>query len=163
MGDVTRAYRILPATWRDIELLVRHRRAMWSELGRFSDSALDAADVVYRRWIRRARREQRIVAFIAVDTARIPVGSQTIWLHEVEPSPGEPGVLRPILSTIYIEPRSRRKGVGRALVRAATNWCRNEGYPYVTTNAVESSRRLLGRSGYRRLWEMGKVFGKPPV
>jgi GNAT superfamily N-acetyltransferase len=160
---MARSFRIRLATVRDIDLLVRHRRAMWSELGTFRGPTLDAADVAYRRWVLRARRDHRIVGFIGVDSAGTPVGSQTVWLHEVEPSPGVGDVVRPMLSTIYVEPRSRKKGVGRALVRAATNWCREAGYPYVTAIAVASSRPLLSSSGYQRLWEMGKVFGKPPV
>lgn len=151
------------ATLRDLDVLVRHRRAMWVELGTFSRSVLDSADSVYRSWLRLRLREHRMVGFIAVDSNRVPRGSQTIWLHDIEPSPADPKGVSTVLSTIYVERGSRRKGVGSALVRAATKWCRSSGYPYVTTIATQSSQKMLGKMGYRRLWEMGMVFGKPPV
>lgn len=158
-----RGFRVRRATLRDLELLVRHRSAMWAELGRFGRSALEGSGTVYRRWLRSRMRNHRIVGFVALDAERVPRGSLTIWLHDVEPSPDQPRGVDPLLPTLYTEPGSRKKGVGSALLEAATNWCRDAGYPYVTGIAARTSRHLLGRLGYQRLWEMGRVFGEEPA
>jgi len=160
---VARAFHVRKATHRDLDLLVRHHRAMWIELGRFSKPALDASDSAYRRWLSQRIRRKRIVAFVAVGPEKGLVGSLTIWLHDNEPGPGQPRGVIPLLSTLYVERGNRRKGIGSALVRTATKWCRNSGYPYVTGIAAHTSRRLLGRLGYQRLWEMGQYFGNEPA
>jgi GNAT superfamily N-acetyltransferase len=160
---MARGFRVRKATLRDLDLLVRHRRAMWMELGRFSRPALEASDSVYRRWLRQKMVKKRIVAFVAVDAGQVPVGSLTIWLHDIEPGPDQPRGVNPLLSTLYVERGSRRKGIGSALVRTATKWCRDSGYPYVTGIAAHTSRRILRRLGYLRLWEMGQYFGNEPA
>jgi GNAT superfamily N-acetyltransferase len=147
----------------DLEVLVRHRRAMWNDLGTFSKLALDQSDRAYSRWLRQRIGARRIVAFIASDSQKSPLGSLTVWLHDVEPSPDESRTLRPLLSTLYTEPDSRKRGVATALVRAATRWSRSAGYGYVTGIAAHTSRHLLRRLGYQRLWEMGKTFGREPT
>ena len=66
------------------------------------------------------------------------------------------------------EPEFRGRGVYRALVAARTDLARTRGYRYVTVDALESSRPILARLGFRPLttvvgWVLRPAAGSEPT
>jgi len=55
------------------------------------------------------------------------------------------------VSTLVVSPDAERRGVGRALLAAAEDWCRVRGYRLLTLNVFErntAARRLYEREGF---------------
>lgn len=55
------------------------------------------------------------------------------------------------VSTIVVAPEAERRGVGRALLAAAEDWCRGRGYRLLSLNVFErneAARRLYERAGF---------------
>lgn len=106
-------------------------------------------------------RRKRIAAWVEEGSREDAVGSLLVWVRDLEPSPGNPAGRAPFLSTMYVEPDARRKGVGTALVEAAVQWCRKGGFPYVYGMPVNHARKLLRGMGFETMeGEMGLQFGK---
>ena len=55
------------------------------------------------------------------------------------------------ISTIVVAPEHEGRGAGRALLQAAEDWCRQEGYRLLTLHVFEANapaRRLYERAGF---------------
>ena len=55
---------------------------------------------------------------------------------------------------VYVEPRHQRRGLGRALLDAATQWTRERGAPELTSDVLPDNPESLAfheRSGFRRI------------
>ena len=139
-------------------MLVDHRREMWAAIGGFSNSDLEAGDLVYRRWVRRMMRAKRFRAWIAEDAQRRPIGSGAVWLTEAQPRPGEPGPYRPYILSMYTDPAHRGEGVASAIVRTAVAYARAQGFQRITLHASEMGRSVYARLGFERGWEMRQRF-----
>lgn len=151
---------VRPATLRDLEALVRHRRGMWEDLGVTED--LDAADAVYRRWVRAGLRRRVFMAWVA-EAGGAVVGSGALWLQPVQPRPGWPQGLTPYLLSMYTDPAWRGRGIARRIVQQAIAWCRAHGYPRTTLHASAMGRGVYAGLGYERTWEMKLQLRGEPV
>lgn len=147
-------FRIRPATLRDLDVLVRHRRRMWEDMGERDRVELDAADTVYRRWARQRMKTKRLVGFILEDAKGRAVASGCIWLQPIQPHPGRTTTLRPYLLSMFTEPEYRDRGLATRIVREAVRWCKEHGYARLTLHASREGRGLYQRLGFARTWEM---------
>jgi GNAT superfamily N-acetyltransferase len=147
------------ATLRDLDLLVRHRRAMWAAiegLG-FTEAELDAADPVFRRWVQALMRGGTLVGWI-VDVGGIAAASGCVWLQPVQPRPRWPHGREPYLLSMFTEPAFRGRGLAKRIVRAATTWAKEEGYTRFTLHASP-----MGRPVYQALgWEVSSEMKIDP-
>lgn len=142
-----------PATVADVPLLVRHRRLMWSDIGGYAPADLDAADVVYARWVRREMRAGRIAAWVSVVRGET-AASGVLWLQFVQPRPLHPTGATPYLMSMYTEREHRGKGHAKRIVKAAIAWTKREGYPRMTLHASDMGRPIYEKLGFVRTWEM---------
>lgn len=142
------------ATLRDLDLLVRHRRRMWVDIGLgFTEAELDAADPVYRRWVRARLRSGVLVGWV-VEIGGRPVASGCVWVQSVQPRPRWPKGRQPYLLSMFTEPEFRGRGFARKIVRASIDWARREGYPRFTLHASDRGRPVYEALGFARTWEM---------
>ena len=141
------------ATLDDLGTLVAHRRGMWRDMGEADERALDAADLVYRRWARTRMRSGTLVGWIA-EKEGAPVGSGCAWVRRLQPRPGAPDNLVPYLLSMYTEPAHRGQGVARLVVQAAMAWARGQGYARMDLHAAPMGRALYEKLGFERTWEM---------
>lgn len=147
-------FRVRPATRRDLDLLVRHRRGMWESMGERDRRALDEGDRVYRRWARQRLGSKRLIGFIAEDVKGHAIASGCIWLRPMQPRPGRPMRPVPYLLSMFTEPDSRGRGLATRIVQEAFRWCRDHAYPRLTLHASAQGRSLYRDLGFERTWEM---------
>lgn len=145
---------------RDLELLVRHRRRMWAEMG--VERGLDEADRAYRAWARRRLRTGELVAWVVEERGE-PAASGAAWLMVVHPRPGLAGGPQPYLLSFFTEPGHRGKGHAARIVREAVRWARREGYPRLTLHASSMGRPVYARLGFERTWEMKLDLAPSPL
>lgn len=150
------------ATLADLDLLVRHRRAMWADMDvTYTREDLDAADPVYRAWAARRLRTGRFVGFIVEERGR-PVASGCVWVKRVHPRPAAATLDEAYLLSMYTEPAHRGKGHAERIVRAALAWARERGLPRMTLHASDMGRPLYEKLGFERRWEMKLDLGGRP-
>lgn len=146
--------RLRRATPDDLDLLVRHRRAMFVEMAEgHAEASLDAADPVYRAWAARRLRTGRLVGFVVEERGEA-VASGCVWVKRIHPRPGLTTRDEPYLLSMYTEPAHRGKGHAERIARAAIAWSLAGGYPRITLHASEMGRPLYERLGFERRWEM---------
>lgn len=143
-----------PGEPKDVDLLVRHRRRMWEDIGGHEESALDAADTPYRAWLEARLRDGTLAAFITEELSVGAVASGCVWLQPVQPRPNYPGEAMPYLLSMYTEPAHRGRGHAEAIVRAAMAWARERGYPRMSLHASLQGRRIYERLGFATTGEM---------
>jgi GNAT superfamily N-acetyltransferase len=137
----------------DLDLLVRHRRAMFAAIDEYTSKELDAADRVYRRWARRRIRSGRLAGFI-VEVGRRPVASGCVWLMEVQPRPGQKRTTVAYVLSMFTEPDGRGKGHATRIVHAAMRWARDRGISRMTLHASPFGESVYRRLGFERTSEM---------
>ena len=147
--------RIRVATVDDLDVLVRHRRAMFEAFGEKDAASLARHDVVYRRWARRLMKRGEFAGFIA-DAKQTVVASGCIWLQERQPRPGFDGGGLPYLLSMFTEPAWRGRGLARRIVQAAIAWSRKKGFKVMTLHASKMGRGVYADLGFERIWEMKK-------
>jgi GNAT superfamily N-acetyltransferase len=145
--------RLRIATIADLDLLVRHRRAMFAAMGDYTSQELDAAERVYRRWARTRFRSGRLVGFI-VEVGTRPVASGCVWLTEVQPRPGQEGTTVAYLLSMFTEPDGRGQGYATRIVHAAMQWARERGVLRMTLHASRFGESVYRRLGFERTTEM---------
>src|SRR5438128_2267631 len=142
-------YRIRPATLDDVEGLVHHRVAMFSEM-RVSFDA-DSVTNAFRDWV----------------TRLLPAGTYRGWVVELPsgeivagggmtiltwpPGPWYVGGRMAFVYNIYTEPAHRRHGLARMIMDAIHTWCRDEGIGVAALNASGQAQRLYESMGYQQV------------
>jgi GNAT superfamily N-acetyltransferase len=152
--------RIRRARLIDLEDLVRHRRAMWAEIGIMDKRALDRADPEYRSWTRKGFRNGTLLGWIVEDEKKNLAGSGCLWLRPSQPSPGRRITSQPYLLSMYTEPHFRGKGVASRIVDEAKHWSKRKGFPELTLHASTMGRRVYRGRGFKRSWEMRARLGR---
>ncbi|HEY7288300.1 MAG TPA: GNAT family N-acetyltransferase [Vicinamibacterales bacterium] len=145
------AYRVRPATLDDLDVLVRHRIAMFTDMGVSVDEPALAA--AFARWLK----------------ANMPAGAYRAWLVESSddstispvlvagggatiipwpPGPQYPGERLAFVYNVYTEPAHRKRGLGRLVMDAIHEWCRAHGVTSVALNTSVDGRGLYESLGY---------------
>lgn len=134
--------------------ILRHRLAMFEEMG-FRDAAvLDKVEVVSREYFIEALRAGRYVSWMAEDSNGEVVGGGGIVVADWPGFPGENQAKRAWILNMYTEPEARRSGVARRLMQTMIEWCRRAGYGSVSLHASEVGRPLYESMGFQQTNEM---------
>jgi GNAT superfamily N-acetyltransferase len=140
-------YRVRLATLADIDVLVRHRLSMFTEMGMTFDAPL--IDTLFRAWLRET----------------MPVGEYRAWLCETDTGEVAGGVGITLLRwppgplavrseriafvyNMYTEPPHRRRGLARRLMETIHGWCAAHDVGAVALNAAPDARHLYRTLGY---------------
>ena len=127
------AYRIRPATLADASVLVRHRIAMFTDMGVAVDA--NALDLAFRAWL--AEAADGLVA-----------GGGGITLLPWPPGPRYLGDRLAFVYNVYTEPAHRRRGLARVIMDTNHAWCRDEGISSLALNASRDGQSLYESMGY---------------
>lgn len=140
------AWTLRPAVAADLDLLVRHRRAMWEEMGILPRGGADPSAANYRSWLT-ARLGGEVVGWVADDRGR-PVASGLLWWQACQPRPRVPSGVIPYLMSLYVEPTARRAGLARAITQAAIERAGAQGHPRIGLHASRAGRPLYEALGF---------------
>ncbi|HXD75538.1 MAG TPA: GNAT family N-acetyltransferase [Vicinamibacterales bacterium] len=141
-------YRIRPATTADVEALVRHRLAMFAEMG----VSLDAPAVrqLFRDWLLKMMPAGEYLAWVCESGGGEVVAGVGITLLKWPPGPSAIAAERiAFVYNVYTEPAHRKRALARRLMDAVHAWCAGHGVGALALNAAPDARHLYESQGYR--------------
>jgi GNAT superfamily N-acetyltransferase len=141
------SYRIRPATADDVEVLIHHRVAMFTDMDVPLDRAALAA--AFRQWVLRSMRDDVFRAWLAEDESGAIVGGGGITIIPWPPGPQYLNDRLAFVYNVYTELAHRRRGVARLLMDAIHAWCRDEGIGSIALNTSPAGRPLYESLGYK--------------
>jgi GNAT superfamily N-acetyltransferase len=140
------AYRLREATLADADTLVRHRIAMFTDMGITFDA--EALDREFRTWLAAMMRAGTYRAWIVEADAGDVVAGGGITVLPWPPGPIDMGDRLAFVYNVYTEPAHRRRGLARRLMDAIHGWCREAGIRSVALNASRDGVPLYESMGY---------------
>jgi GNAT superfamily N-acetyltransferase len=141
-------YSVREATIDDMDVLVRHRLAMFSDMGRSFDAPLIAQ--MFRDWLRPAMMEGDYRAWLCETASSDVAGGAGINLIKWPPGPSPLRSDRvAFVYNVYTEHAHRRRGVARRLMETVHLWCADHGVGAVALNASADAQHLYESMGYQ--------------
>ncbi len=150
------SFTLREATTADIDILVRHRRSMWRDMGR-DPQLLTPMETPARVYFRAAVPDGSYRGWLAESDRKIVGGAGVV----VSPWPGILGsrlAQRAMILNMYVEPDYRRRGIARALMETMIAWCQAAGFSSVGLHASEEGRPLYEALGFVPTNEMLLTF-----
>jgi GNAT superfamily N-acetyltransferase len=145
---------IREGTVADAELIIKHRRAMFSDMG-FRDAVwLDGVANSFLPWVRQKLATGEYLAWFAVAPDGSVAAGAGLWLLDWFPHRLDRGALRGYLLNVYTEPAYRRRGLARQLVQITLDLCRERGIAIATLHASDEGRPLYESLGFKATNEM---------
>jgi GNAT superfamily N-acetyltransferase len=138
----------------DLEVLVRHRRLMFLEMGAADAPAFELLDEVSRNYFAAALGSGQYKGWMAEDETGAVVGGGGLAIADWPGFPGETRAKRAWILNLYTEPRARRQGVAKRLVQTMTAWCQRSGLGSVSLHASAAGRPMYERMGFQPTNEM---------
>jgi GNAT superfamily N-acetyltransferase len=143
---VSADYQVRLATLADADVLVRHRIAMFTDMGVPLDAGV--LDQAFRAWLGEVmpRGSYRAWLVDAADGTVACGGGITIipW----PPGPRYGGDRLAFVYNVYTEPPHRRHGLARLVMDTIHGWCRDEGIGSMALNASRDGKPLYESMGY---------------
>jgi GNAT superfamily N-acetyltransferase len=149
--------RFVAATVADLELILRHRREMFREMGGEYERSIPLFEDSSLLYFDDALRDGSYYGiFCEIDDQVVAGGGVVIsdW-------PGSPmnfDARRAWILNIYVEPAFRRRGLAKAVMNELIDWCRTNGFQSVALHASEEGRSLYEKLGFRATNEMRLRF-----
>jgi GNAT superfamily N-acetyltransferase len=147
------AWSLRVATEADLPTLVRHRDAMWVEMGRLAPGEADPTSKAYGEWLGARMERGTLTAFVAEEGGQV-LASGGVWIQEVQPRPGHPCTQWGYILSVYTEPFARGRGLAKAIVQACIAKAKEAGCTRATLHASEAGRPLYEKFGFERTDEM---------
>src|SRR4051812_44048376 len=141
-------YRVRAATAADVDALVHHRLAMFTEMG----TAFDAPVIrqMFRDWLLKMMPAAEYLAWVCDTPAGDVVAGARLPLPKWPPGPSALASERiAYVYNVYTEPAHRKQGLARRLMDTVHTWCAGNGVAAVALNAAPAARHLYESQGYR--------------
>ena len=139
-------YRVRPATLDDADVLVRHRIAMFTDMGLTFD-ALELGEA-FRVWLEKVMPAGAYRAWLADAADGGVAGGGGITIIPWPPGPRYAGDRLAFVYNVYTEPAHRRRGLARLIMETIHAWCRDEGIGSMALNASRDGKPLYEAMGY---------------
>ena len=138
----------------DAPIIVHHRRAMFTDMGYADIAGLDAMDVAFAPYVRRAIADGSYHGWLAVTSERHVVAGGGLILREWPATPRSADTQSAYILNMYTEPEYRKRGIARRIMNAILDHCRSEGLHSVSLHASEFGRPLYISLGFEPTNEM---------
>ena len=140
-------YRVRVATPDGADALVRHRIAMFTDMGvPFHAGELDVA---FRAWLPGVMTSGTYRAWLADAPEGGVAAGGGITIIPWPPGPRYAGDRLAFVYNVYTEPAHRKRGLGRMVMEAIHGWCREAGISSLALNASTFGRGMYERMGYQ--------------
>ena len=141
-------YVLRAATLDDIDTLVAHRIAMFTDMGVRIDAV--ALEATIRRWFVDSVRSGVYHAWLVESDAQPAQVVAGAGLTVIPWPPGPTSLSSRVgfVYNVYVHPAHRRRGLARRLMDTLHAWCRAEGVMAVALNASQEARHLYDSMGY---------------
>jgi GNAT superfamily N-acetyltransferase len=146
--------RIRPASVDDLPHILRHRRAMFSDIGHQDAVILDRMQATSETFLRESMPQGAYRGWLAETAGGRIVAGGGIAIIPWPGSPEDPSPRRGWILNIYTEPEFRRRGIARQIMETIVAWCRGEGFLAVNLHASEFGRALYESMGFQPTNEM---------
>jgi len=154
---MTGDYSIREATTTDVEIIVRHRREMFFDMGHRDAAMLDELVRSFRPWLTEKMSKEEYRAWLAVAQDGSIAAGAGVWLMNWPPGLRTSEPWRGNILNVYTEHEHRRRGLARKLVATATDWCGTRGIHVVILHSSDEGRPLYESMGFQPTNEM-RVF-----
>ena len=145
---------IRPAGFADMSHVLRHRRAMFRDMGRGTEAELDEMLVTGEAFFRAALPSGGYRGWLAETADGRIVAGVGITIVPWPGAPGDPAGRRGWIQNVYTEPEFRHRGLARRVMEAIVEWCRAEGFHAVSLHASTFGRPLYESMGFEDTNEM---------
>jgi GNAT superfamily N-acetyltransferase len=139
-------YRIRVATLADADVLVRHRIAMFREMGVPLDAAV--LEQAFRAWLTKVMPAGTYRAWLVEAPDGAVAGGGGITILPWPPGPQYVGDTLAFVYNVYSEPPHRRRGLARLIMDTIHAWCRDQGITSMALNASRDGKPLYESMGY---------------
>jgi GNAT superfamily N-acetyltransferase len=139
-------YHVRLATLADAAVLVRHRIAMFTDMGVAVDT--DALDPAFRAWLTATMPAGTYRAWLAETAGGEVAGGGGITIIPWPPGPRYVGDRLAFVYNVYTEQAHRRRGLARLIMDTIHAWCRDEGIASMALNASRDGQPLYESMGY---------------
>jgi GNAT superfamily N-acetyltransferase len=139
-------YRLRAATLDDVDALVHHRFAMFTDMGiTLNEAVLEPA---FRAWLARLMPDGIYRAWLAETEAGVVVAGAGMTIIPWPPGPRDPGDRVGFVYNVYTEPAHRGRGLARRIMTEIHDWCRQDGITSLALNASQAGEPLYASMGY---------------
>ena len=145
---------IRETTLADIPEIVRHRRAMFDDMGMGDAASRGRMQAASEPYLQDALARGEYRGWFAVTSQNEVAGGAGILLQSSPPRPWEIKTQRPYLLNVYVYPAYRRRGIASLLTRVSVDWCRGQGFASVSLHASQFGRSLYESMGFLPTNEM---------
>ena len=139
-------YIVREATLADVDVLVRHRLAMFTDMGVPLDAA--ALEASFRTWLAETIPSGTYRAWLVEDGGGNIAAGGGITILPWPPGPQYMGTRLAFVYNVYTEAAHRRRGLARLIMDAIHEWCRENGIASVALNASRDGLPLYQSMGY---------------
>jgi GNAT superfamily N-acetyltransferase len=147
-------FSIREATLADIPEILRQRRAMYQDMGSRDEDLLNQMTESSATFLREAIPSGFLHAWLAENREGRSAGGGVVittpWLSR----PHSLLARQAFILNVYVFPEFRRRGIARALMQTTIDWCRKEGFSYVSLHASADGRPLYESMGFEPTSEM---------
>jgi len=145
---------ITRATVDDVDTITAQRRAMFFDMGHRDEALLDGMCTAFRPWLRPRIATGEYLGWFVLGGDGTHASGVGLWLMDWLPHVIGPGSARGNIVNVYTHPDSRRRGMARALMAIALDWCRENHIACVILHASPEGKRLYESMGFRPTNEM---------
>ncbi len=139
-------YSVRPATLDDVDILVRHRVGMFTDMGVQMDRAVANA---FRDWLSEMMPSGTYRAWLLESDSGEVIAGGGVTILRWPPGPRSIEAQLAFVYNVYTEPTERRRGHGRLIMSAIHSWCREAGIHAVALNASSFGLSLYKSMGYQ--------------
>ena len=142
------------ATVDDVELITRHRKAMFADMRNAPEPILEEMARHFEPWVRRMIADEKYAGWIIADGER-DIASAGLLLLDWAPHFLDPaGEQRGYVLNVFVEPEYRRRGLAQALMSECMDEARRRGIRVVALHASAKGQPLYERLGFTTSNEM---------
>ena len=138
----------------DVEVIVRHRRQMFFDMGHTDEDNLRAMEATTRPLLQEWLTSGNYRGWLVSDEGGAVVAGGGVIVVPMLSRPQNPDPQLVYILNIYVDPPYRRRGLARAIMERMIAWCGEQGFKSVALHASDQGRTLYEQLGFKPTNEM---------